>query len=83
MNSARTQWHKDWRLWAVVALMVAAMAAYVLTLDESVEPGAAAARQEQPAAVAVEPPQRQGLVPAGQLEGDDAGADPDHAGGFH
>ncbi|NLF38797.1 hypothetical protein GX586_05090 [bacterium] len=55
MNSARTQWHKDWRLWAVVALMVAAMAAYVLTLDESVEPGAAAARQEQPAATAPQP----------------------------
>lgn len=55
MNSAHTQWHKDWRLWAVVALMIAAMAAYVLTLDESVEPGAAAARQEQPVATAPQP----------------------------
>jgi hypothetical protein len=31
--------HKDWRTWAVVLLMVGAMAIYVLTLDDSVVPG--------------------------------------------
>lgn len=31
--------HKDWRLWVGVVLMLAAMAAYVLTLDESLFPG--------------------------------------------
>ena len=28
--------HKDWRVWLAVALMLAAMAMYVLSLDESV-----------------------------------------------
>jgi hypothetical protein len=35
----RTQLHKDWRAWLVVALMLAAMAMYLLSLDESVQPG--------------------------------------------
>jgi hypothetical protein len=30
--------HKDWRVWLVVGLMVAAMVIYVLTLDDSVVP---------------------------------------------
>jgi len=30
--------HKDWRTWAVVLLMVGAMAMYVLTLDDSLVP---------------------------------------------
>jgi len=30
--------HRDWRVWAVV-LMLVAMAVYVLTLDESIWPG--------------------------------------------
>lgn len=30
--------HKDWRVWAVVVLMLAAIAIYVLTLDDSIEP---------------------------------------------
>jgi hypothetical protein len=30
--------HKDWRVWLVVGLMLAAMIIYVLTLDESVLP---------------------------------------------
>lgn len=30
--------HTDWRAWTVVALMLAAMAAYVLSLDESIGP---------------------------------------------
>ena len=32
--------HKDWRTWLVVGLMLAAMLAYVLTMDESLQPGA-------------------------------------------
>jgi hypothetical protein len=31
--------HKDWRSWLVVGLMLAAMLAYVLTMDESLQPG--------------------------------------------
>lgn len=32
--------HKDWRAWVAVGLMLAAMLAYVLTMDESLQPGA-------------------------------------------
>ncbi len=35
----RKRAHKDWRVWVVVGLMLAAMVAYVLTMDESVQPG--------------------------------------------
>jgi hypothetical protein len=31
--------HKDWRLWAVVGLMLLAMLTYVMTMDEAVQPG--------------------------------------------
>lgn len=31
--------HKDWRTWAVVLLMLVAMAAYVFSLDEEIVPG--------------------------------------------
>jgi uncharacterized membrane protein HdeD (DUF308 family) len=31
--------HKDWRTWVVIGLMLAAMGIYVLTLDDSMEPG--------------------------------------------
>ena len=31
--------HKDWRAWTVVILMLAAMAGYILSVDESIEPG--------------------------------------------
>ena len=34
----RRKLHKDWRVWLVGALMLAAMAMYVLSLDESVVP---------------------------------------------
>jgi hypothetical protein len=34
--------HKDWRTWLVIALMLAAIGTYVLTLDDSVQPGGAA-----------------------------------------
>jgi hypothetical protein len=33
--------HKDWRTWVVIGLMLAAIGIYVLTLDESVQPGPA------------------------------------------
>lgn len=31
--------HHDWRLWAVVLLMLAAMGIYLATVDEAVVPG--------------------------------------------
>ncbi len=31
--------HRNWRAWAVIAVMLAAIGAYVLTLDESIQPG--------------------------------------------
>ena len=31
--------HKDWRTWTAVTLMIVAMAAYVLSFDESLQPG--------------------------------------------
>jgi hypothetical protein len=37
-RSAGWKPHRDWRVWAV-ALMLLAMAVYVLTLDESIWPG--------------------------------------------
>ncbi|MFI5331280.1 MAG: hypothetical protein ACHQ2F_09660 [Desulfobaccales bacterium] len=33
--------HKDWRTWLVIGLMLAAIGTYVLTLDDSVQPGGA------------------------------------------
>lgn len=35
----RGGWHKDWRMWTVVALMLAAMAVYILSLDNEIVPG--------------------------------------------
>jgi hypothetical protein len=40
--------HKDWRTWAVVLLMVGAMAVYVLTLDDSTIRNSPAATQPAP-----------------------------------
>jgi len=31
--------HRDWRLWAVVIVMLAAMGIYLATMDEAVAPG--------------------------------------------
>ncbi len=42
--------HKDWRLWAVVGLMLAAIAGYVLTMNESIIPGRSSEEPEVPAA---------------------------------
>jgi hypothetical protein len=41
--------HKDWRSWVVVGLMLAAMATYVLTLDDSVVPSPRPTAQGQAA----------------------------------
>jgi len=41
--------HKDWRFWVAVGLMIAAIVAYVLSMDESMQPGGNAA-PKQPAA---------------------------------
>lgn len=32
------KFHKDWRVWLMVGMMLAAMAMYVLTLDDSIVP---------------------------------------------
>ncbi len=37
--SQRKGLHRDWRAWVVVLLMLAAMAAYVLSDDEALQPG--------------------------------------------
>jgi hypothetical protein len=37
--------HKDWRVWTIVVLMLIAMGIYVATNDESVAPGIAPAQQ--------------------------------------
>jgi hypothetical protein len=29
----RRKWHRDWRVWVMVAIMLMAIAIYVLTLD--------------------------------------------------
>ena len=35
--------HRDWRIWVAVILMLVALAAYLLTLDERIVPGAPSA----------------------------------------
>jgi hypothetical protein len=53
-HHARQPWHrnlhKDWRSWVVVGLMLAAMAAYIMSLDEEIKPGGKANGQRVPAA---------------------------------
>ena len=34
-------WSRDWRMWTVVALMLAAMVVYIMSLDNEVAPGEA------------------------------------------
>ncbi len=41
-KSHRPRLHKDWRVWAAIGLMLAAMGMYVLSLDDSVQPGSGA-----------------------------------------
>jgi hypothetical protein len=38
-KTAARQWHKSWLTWTVVGLMLAAMAVYVLSLDNEIVPG--------------------------------------------
>jgi hypothetical protein len=45
----RKRLHRDWRTWVVVLLMLAAMAAYVLSDNESLQPGGGT-QQPMPAA---------------------------------
>jgi hypothetical protein len=40
-ENPRRQFHKDWRVWIGVVLILAAMAVYVLTNDERLRPGRA------------------------------------------
>jgi hypothetical protein len=37
-HSNRRRWHKDWRAWLALFLMLAAIVMYVLTLDDSIVP---------------------------------------------
>lgn len=47
---AKGGWYKDWRMWTVVALMLVAMAVYILSLDNEIAPG----EPGQPAPAATE-----------------------------
>jgi hypothetical protein len=42
--------HKDWRAWIAVLLMLAAMLAYVMSMDEAIQPGEPGEVQPMPAA---------------------------------
>jgi len=37
-QSSDRKLHKDWRVWVVVLVMLAAISAYVLSLDDSIVP---------------------------------------------
>jgi len=50
-KASRPGLHKNWRTWLALGLMLAAMATYVLTLDDSIQPGSTA-RDGAPAAAA-------------------------------
>ena len=38
-KTAPRGWHKSWVTWVVVVLMLAAMAVYILSLDNEITPG--------------------------------------------
>jgi hypothetical protein len=42
--------HKDWRVWAIVLVMLAGMAMYVLSLDEQIVPETGETGERMPAA---------------------------------
>jgi len=48
-NHPQRKVHKDWRLWLAVVLMLLGMVIYVVTLDESVLPGAGNSKLPVPA----------------------------------
>jgi len=37
-EASKRGWHKDWRTWLVVSLMLLAMLVYLLTMDDSLVP---------------------------------------------
>ncbi len=47
--------HKDWRIWIVIGLMLAAMVIYVVTLDDSMEPGISSKTSKPSAGELVKP----------------------------
>jgi hypothetical protein len=49
-GSKGTPIHKNWITWVVVGLMLAAMAMYVLSDDEALQPGGAQPTEQVPAA---------------------------------
>jgi hypothetical protein len=49
-HKPRRRLHRDWRAWVVVALMLAAMLAYVLSDNESLQLGGGPPQQPVPAA---------------------------------
>lgn len=44
-SASKKSLHKDWRIWAIVILMLGAMGIYVASNDESVAPGIAPGQQ--------------------------------------
>ena len=44
------RWHRDWRLWVGVVLMLCAMAAYVISNSEELRPGGGPPQESVPAA---------------------------------
>ena len=48
-GSARKGLHRNWRFWVAVGLMLAAMFAYVISDDESLQPGGGPPGEPMPA----------------------------------
>jgi hypothetical protein len=48
LTASKAAWHKDWRTWTVVALMLLAMATYIMTLDESEGPDGTPDQTQEP-----------------------------------
>jgi hypothetical protein len=49
--------HKDWRTWLVIGVMLAAIGTYILSLDDSIQPGGPA-QNSIPAATAPKTPSK-------------------------
>ncbi len=52
---AKRAFHKDWRTWLVIALMLAAIGIYVVTLDDAVVPSSMTESGNQTSAVPSKP----------------------------
>jgi hypothetical protein len=52
---AKKKFHKDWRTWLVIALMLAAIGIYVVTLDDAVVPVSSTGSSNQTSAVPSKP----------------------------